>query len=109
MRPVFDGGVMAAGGVCAGGEVGALVDAVDSFAGEGLGGCGRRVLGEVGHIGVVAGGWVFLWGVGFWLRVLCSCWGGWCGCLCSHVLGCRVVWFTRLGVVLVWWAGLGLG
>lgn len=43
------------GGVCAGGEVGALVDAVDSFAGEGLGGCGRRVLGEVGHSGVVWG------------------------------------------------------
>lgn len=67
-------------------------------------------------LGVVAGGWGFLWGVGFLLRVLCSCWGGWCGsgreccgCLCSHVLGCRVVWFTRLGVVLVWWPGLGLG
>lgn len=43
------------GGVCAGGEVGALVDAVDSFAGEGLGGCGKRVLGEVGHSGVVWG------------------------------------------------------
>ena len=24
-------------------------------------------------------------------------------------LGCCVVWFTRLGVVLVWWSGLGLG
>jgi len=51
----FDGGVVFAGGVCAGGEVGALVDAVDSFAGEGLGGCGKRVLGEVGHSGVVWG------------------------------------------------------
>lgn len=51
----FDGGVVGAGGVCAGGEVGALVDAVDSFAGEGLGGCGKRVLGEVGHSGVVWG------------------------------------------------------
>ena len=51
----FGGGVVGAGGVCAGGVVGALVDAVDSFAGEGLGGCGRRVLGEVGHSGVVWG------------------------------------------------------
>ena len=60
VRLGFGWGVVEAylGAACfGGGEVGALVDAVDSFAGEGLGGCGKRVLGEVGHSGVV-------WGLG---------------------------------------------
>ena len=48
----FDGGVVAAGGVCAGGEVGALVDAVDSFAGEVVG----EGLGGGGDGGVEVGG-----------------------------------------------------
>lgn len=58
---------------------------------RGLGGCGRRVLGEVGHSGVV-------WGFGG-----ASIGGG------TAIVGCCVAWFTCLGVVLVWWPGLGLG
>lgn len=111
----FDGGVVSAGGVCAGGEVGALVDAVDSFAGEGLGGCGRRVLGEVGHSGVV-------WGYGgsFWVGVCvglgwCQYWG-WDGnsvvLAASAVVVCvrmswGVVWYGSLVWGLCWCGGLG--
>lgn len=49
------------------------------------------MLGVVCGVGLV-GVYFFVWGV-----------------VCGVCLGCRVVWFTRLGVVLVWWPGLGLG
>lgn len=131
----FDGGVVAAGGVCAGGEVGALVDAVDSFAGEGLGGCGKRVLGEVGlgevgHSGVVWGfGGASIGGgtaiVGWWqgVGVFCGVWGS--GCVCCVLAGAGgvvlaasavvvcvrmswgVVWYGSLAWGLCWCGGLG--
>lgn len=90
---------------------------------RGLGGCGRRVLGEVGHSGVVwgfggasiGGGTaivgcgvlaacvVFLLGrvVWFWPRVL------WLSVFACLGVSCGMVHSS--GVVLVWWSGLGLG
>lgn len=62
---------------------------------------------RVGVMGALSG-LGFLWGVGFWLRVLWF----WPRVLWLSVFACLGVSCGMVhspGVVLVWWSGLGLG